>query len=810
MSNYPFKRDDNQSKLSSNYPLFNAADKLQPIPSYPAAERFKEIVETAKAREINDKSHSNATQPKIHYNPSYIPDTLPEYGFKLDKAQPINPYGSRVDYFAGSTAASLQELRGEQYQFNKAQAAGDQVSMDFYQRKINALKAQIFPNGPAGQVQKEIDQLSNQIQTSYDMNNPLPQALNKKLKMHGVATSKDWEQAKKDKIEELEKVRDNIYNYEVDDNNAPPPNNNNPPPPGSNEEMNYNYNVPYDSINYFTNTLPAPINSHDDIKGMDGKSMEEKQLKKVSNKIKKEIKKQQEGGYRMMDNPLLQDEGILKTLQAIERTGISKTMKMENENIAKTREKFDAPELFYDNEEFESDIYIAPEIQSILNDLPSAESKAIENLKIEIQNILDKAVQKAKDLPSREAVLELIKNALQEIESKVKYFIQATSKSWNVSKPILKEISKFLYSAVKIFAISASKLGVLAGKIGVVSAISVGYAALKLSSASIQNIILAFQMYEEHKYEQFKKKKQKQEEPKFNYAHDYNIEEKKYERSMPQLEDQYAFDYRQPKPKKPRKSKKSEIQQLEESKDFKYGPYELTRGAKGKGLKRSHYHISGRGYDNEEDFLRNVSRTNNQFHIPQEAKRSKNGISYDDGECGIYLIDKNKLKMNPPILSVLRARNRKKTNEYKNQQISPECAHCIFQILAHCQPDISKLTYREKVIVSKLIKRSRHPHLQTYYPYVKRADPYPIDPVKVNKIDPIISLKRQLRRNLGEIKTGNDSGEMNYKTFQIVYELYKQKHITLEQFNKYCNQFNLRSHYTKTASDRAIENEESD
>jgi len=206
----------------------------------------------------------------------------------------------------------------------------------------------------------------------------------------------------------------------------------------------------------------------------------------------------------------------------------------------------------------------------------------------------------------------------------------------------------------------------------------------------------------------------------------------------------------------------------------------------------------------------NVSRNNKQFHIPHESKRMKNNISYDDGECGIYLIDKNKLKMNPPVLSVLRARNRKKTNEYKNQQISPECAHCIFQILANCQPDIGKLSDREKVIVSKLIKRSRHPHVKPYYPYVRKPDPYPIDPIKINKIDPIISLKRQLRRNLGEIKTGNDSGEMNYKTFQIVHELYKQKQITLQQFDKYCNQFNLRSQYTKTAADRAIESEEID
>lgn len=164
----------------------------------------------------------------------------------------------------------------------------------------------------------------------------------------------------------------------------------------------------------------------------------------------------------------------------------------------------------------------------------------------------------------------------------------------------------------------------------------------------------------------------------------------------------------------------------------------------------------------------------------------------EDVELGQYLICKKKLREN--ILSVLRARNRKKTNEYPNQPISDRLKTAILECLVGSNPTMDSLTQEERYFLSSLVKRSKATHL-IVPSYNHISNTYQESKDKIRRL-PGKELRNQLKINVGELESKNNSDLLKHQTEELLIRLVKETDFSKEIANQIANTYHLNIEFT--------------
>jgi hypothetical protein len=195
------------------------------------------------------------------------------------------------------------------------------------------------------------------------------------------------------------------------------------------------------------------------------------------------------------------------------------------------------------------------------------------------------------------------------------------------------------------------------------------------------------------------------------------------------------------------------------------GLYRLIKAIaskKKKGNKRRRIH--GGGFD--PDLFKGILKQN---------KRGRWCVMRDNMEFGIFGIDKLKLAKN--ILSIVRLTTGKKVNGWPNKEISHAVNTAILQLNQGMMPDYNELDENERDLIQKLVEQS---HLPTQGLKANK-------PVEV----PIDQAKDLMLRNLGEIKSGNDSAQLRKQTQVLMNRLIKAKLLSPTTANQICHTFQL-------------------
>lgn len=198
-----------------------------------------------------------------------------------------------------------------------------------------------------------------------------------------------------------------------------------------------------------------------------------------------------------------------------------------------------------------------------------------------------------------------------------------------------------------------------------------------------------------------------------------------------------------------------------------------------------------------------VKKENKEKEVPFQGKvvsslkKNKLGrytVMRDNQPFGIFFIDNNQLEDN--VLSLIRQTTKTKINDYPNQPISNSIKSALIDLMHDKYPDLTKLAPLDQFFIKHLIKRSKlnikPPVSPPSPPIISEKTKMPSKKNKKRKVDNSSKkLMDQLTLNLGALKAGTRSKQLQERTRYLIRTLYEMRELTRERVLQISRVFKL-------------------